>query len=294
MDEDGNALLEEKKLSHSKRYILFAYVLAFLSVVLDSISLPCVQILDDIVPKFELNAWRFAAQITLLLPVVGKNKCDVRVSIKQWPVLLILCIDNTLYNLFHYYAAVYLPVGTLVGLNKGIVLVVNVIISIFRKTDRKLFLYVSSVLVIISVLFITQPDFIFAGSGLYINSPATSTNWTSPCRQPYISNLTTTDTNLHSRGLWIGYIIITVSGILSAIEKQIVNYIVQSTSPLTVSFWMAISGVVGSLICMGILEEPILPSSSFCIVLLLVHIYTVGQYSIMTTFCLKVVRSSTL
>ena len=157
MEEES--LLLEKEL-YSKRYTACVYVLTFLSIMVVSLSLPCVQILDDIVPKFELNSWRFMAQLTLLIPVVGWNKSNLSISMNHWPVLLVLFIDNALYNLLFFWAAIYLPVGTLMGMNQTTVLVVNVMISIFRVSDRKVYLYVSSTLCIMSCLFITQ-QFIF-------------------------------------------------------------------------------------------------------------------------------------
>ena len=180
---------------HGRTGILVAYIAAFLSIITVSISLPCVQILNGVVPEFELNAWRFAAQVFLVAPVVMKHKCDVWILLKKWPVMIVICILYTMFNLTYYTSALYLPVETLDGLNSTVVIITNMLLSICIKADRKPCLYLSAGLSITGILLLTQPEFMFNSHVRSNQSFTTTTSWISPC-----TNSTTEESTVTSQG----------------------------------------------------------------------------------------------
>jgi len=287
-------LLPKIKTKLSKIHLLFVYIGIFLTVSIASLSLPCVQVLDDVIPRFELNALRFGGQLTLMIPVVGWSKCDVGINVskKQCPTLILLFLSNVIGNLLYFSAATYLPVGTLLGLLQTSALLCNVVISIFKASDRHIFLYIAALVSSMGCLFITQPVFMFGGSGLYVNTAPT--NWTSPCKETVIiQNLTDTASttfNQRSENIWIGVILISLAGLNDAARINLTQYIVQFISPKTLSFWMSITGILGSLPPMIIMEKVTWVSGALCNLLLIVHIYTIGLLGVVTIFCMEIVN----
>ena len=158
--------------------VFFAYALCVASMILACASIACVQVLAGAVPEFELNAWRFGANLMIITPVTLFRKCDVRVPKAKLPYLIVLFFTANIFNITYYESAVYLPVGTVFAVSNSVVIIGNALLSICIKSERKLPLYIGAVVVVIGLFMITQPPFMFPGD---ILPSAPAINWTSPC-----------------------------------------------------------------------------------------------------------------
>ena len=310
---------ENGRVTGNSRAVSWAYLAALVSVVTVSVSLPCVQVLDGVVPEFELNAWRFLAQVLLVLPVViaKKNGCSkvVRVPISYLPQLIVIFVLYIAFNLTYYSAALYLPVGTLDGLNNAVVIAVNVLVSLCVRADRRLHLYLSAVVSVLGIMMLVQPGFMFSGG----ETLGKSTNWSSPCaatsflqiprvnsslyttsdinqNQPYIIttsiSMDKTSTSESSPSAWLGYLLIAISGVCSAGAFHVMHR--TDIAPTTLALWVGVVGVLGSVVPMAIWETPTFPCSALCVVILFVHAFGVGQSSVVTPYVLRYVSPSVL
>ena len=196
-----------------KKWILvfIAYTLLIMSMFLCCASVSCVQVLGGAIPEFELNAWRFMINFLVSLPVVMCQKCDVIVPRSKLPHMVAQFFFALLYNVTYYEAALYLPVGTAFALNNSVVVAGNAALSICFKGERKLPLYLGAVLVIIGLLMMTQPSFMFPGG---ILPPAPVVDWTSPCITDMddilFANTSTSGNQVEGHNIdniWVGYIL---------------------------------------------------------------------------------------
>ena len=143
-----------------------------------------------------------------------------------------------------------------------------------------------------------QPDFLFANANL---PPPPQVNWTSSCveeniTQTFKSNITDSYTAilLHS-GLtdtMLGYVLIICSSLGMCALFFGTKKLLTDVHPLTYCFWNALIGTSFSLIIMSSFEQITMPSSWWCITMLLVHAVGTTQVSILGTWCLQYMSSS--
>jgi drug/metabolite transporter (DMT)-like permease len=77
-----------------------------------------------------------------------------------------------------------------------------------------------------------------------------------------------------------GYVICLVSALITVTYMHVVKYKLQNLNLFVYNFWAAIFGLVTSFCIMAATEEPVLPSISLCIIMLLVTILFAGSYGI--------------
>ena len=278
--------------SQEKKHIyqvMVAYVVCVSSMVLSCASVACVQVLGGAVPEFELNAWRFGVQVILLLPVTLYRKCDLNVPRSKLPVLFAMFLVFNASNVVYFSAAIYLAVGTVSGIANSLNIAGNALMSIFIKDDRNIQLYIGTVLVIVGLLLMTQPPFMFPGN---IFPPVPEKNFTSPCLITEIGNSTEGVENPAMNKQCLGYILAVLGGILFFIMFQGMSNIVTEVSSFTFAFWNGLVGTCVSLILMGFLETPVMPTSPLCIILLLGHAVGTSQIGIILPWCLQYLSPS--
>ena len=264
------------------RKLVFAYVIAILSYVLSCASLVCVQVLGGAVPEFQLNAWRFGMQLMLVFPINIYRKCDLKVPRRKLPLIFAMFFLYNVFNITYYTGVIYVAVGTVFGIASTITIAANVVLSICIKKDRKIPLYVGATLALIGLIMMIQPEFMFPGDILH---SAPKTNYTSPCvfETGIVEGLGNTDINKQ----WLGYIFAVISGAIVVGILHGMSNVVSEVSSFTFAFWNGLVGTTVSLILMGILETPVMPTSPMCVLLLLGHAIGTSQISVVTPWCLQ-------
>ena len=306
--------IEEQKQT-SFLMILFAFVVMIFVVISYCASLACVQVLGGLVPEFELNVWRFGAQLLILLPIVAYKKCDVRVSRSNLPHLCVYIMLSNLMNVFTFTAGVYLPLGQLGVIGNAEILLITVLVSVCIKSERRVTMYIGCFLGVVGMLFILQPEFLFKNAGF---PPPPVVNWTSPCIEhskiysstlnlkmnlngsfnPIINvngtseEMTVFGINVHLSGIVFGNILVFLFAVCAAASYFVVKALLKDTEPLVMIFWNGLVGTVVSLILMIIIEKPTIPSSVFCMLLLLIHALGASVNSTLFPWCLKYLTPS--
>ena len=232
-------------------------------------------------PEFELNAWRFGFQLAAMIPVNVYRKWDVKVPRKKLLSLVILIIATNASNILFFTSAIFLPLGIVGIVSNTIMLSCNAIISLCVKSQRTLTLYLGSLVAVVGMFFMLQPDVIFRDAGL---PPPPQTNWTSPCVVGgNVTESLLTRVDLPSSAL--GYLLVTLCSLCMCSIYYLTRSLVQDISPFTICTWTALVGTILSLIIMAITETPTLPHSVFCCVMLLAHCIGGVMISVLLPWC---------
>lgn len=102
---------------------IFGYLIGSIVGLSWAVSAGCSQALGGYVPAFELNLWRYAALFILVLPFLLYKKSNVITTKQQGCYLAIHCVSIVMTNLAYYEAYIYLPAGTLGGMEADGILV---------------------------------------------------------------------------------------------------------------------------------------------------------------------------
>ena len=255
------------------RWQILACFMLLLALVGVSIGSAAAQILGGSIPEFELNAWRFGLQLVLLLPINATRRCSLSVPRAQIPLLLVNVVLMNAVNILLFTTYVYLPVGVADGLINSVIITGNAVLSICFKSGRKPTLYVATVICIVGIFIMIQPDFLFGNLNL---PPPPETNWTSPCihssgiEEYHVTNATSSEISQLPEAS-IGYVYAISCALAVIIRYHTLSRLVATVNPFNFALWNALLGSVFSLVLMAIFEVPVLPRSGLCVIMLVVH-----------------------
>ena len=178
-DEEQQLLLEEKKgkvpsstdqlcckkqcmtwVTRNNNNVVTAYIVACLCVLGSCTSTICAQLLDKVVPMFELNAFRFVSQMVISLGFALPTNTTLQVERNQWLQLLLIILVYTAYSVMYFTATTFIPVATLSGLENTSVIITVVIISLCTRTRNQTHVYVAAFLSLVGLLMLTQPHWL--------------------------------------------------------------------------------------------------------------------------------------
>lgn len=271
---DQNTIKAEEELNNGEKTDTDTHdavrlkILAFLAmltiVIMVCVSIVCVQVLNGIVPDFELNAWRFGPQAAIASLILMYMKSLPYVPRSSMAMLFCIMLTYFGYNFSYYAAAKYLPVGMLGGGHSTVAMVTNAALSICVKSERSVLLYISSAVAICGIVLMVQPPWMFPDT-----SSDFVTNWTSPCVQHSNATLSINDVTT----AWYGYVYVTLSGMSMAFGINMIRRILQDdVKPIVITFWTGVLGFSVSIVCSAVVEEMRLTSGLMCSGLLLLHV----------------------
>ena len=136
-------------------------------VITEVIGTSCAQALGGVIPPFELNLWRFLAELTLLLPVVSVKCINVIIERKYIVWIAVRCICLCISNLLLFTAAIHLPVGTLAGVQDSSLLILSAVITSVISRKCKIHVMCAVVICITGIILVSQPEFIFKDAPNY-------------------------------------------------------------------------------------------------------------------------------
>ena len=104
----------------------------------------CAQTLHGLIPPFQLNAARYAAQTFMSVCLVMFVWTDVRIPHIKVPWVILLSVLSVIYNVAFYTAAMCLPLATLMLINVSVTYIGKLVFSkIFLYKQTVCFQYVS-------------------------------------------------------------------------------------------------------------------------------------------------------
>ena len=269
----------------------------------------CAQVLGGSVPTFQLNMWRFVAQLLIVLPVIIVKGVTVLPGRKHIPWIAATCLAYNLYNILYYTAIIHLPLGAIAGISRGFTLiVVSGITAITLMLDwcwasvadagptaiqhwaDALCSLGSVVLCTTGMVLIAQPEFMFHGT---VTSRPTPHGHHPLCQESQddhkedalLYNMTSANTttgvphnviNSVVSNETLGYTLLLLSSVAFSAIYFIANRKLMDSSSTMVSFWVAVAGVVPSAVLMLLFEDFTIPGTTTCLVLLAGHAFGTG------------------
>ena len=282
----------------TRRKLILAFILVFGSLALQGLGAVGVQILHGAVPNMELNLLRNGLILFVLIPIVLRQKIDVRFPWRKVPFVILAAMATNIQNICYYAAAKDVALGTLSAMVASIAIALNTSTSICIKAERSVYLYGGAVVSIIGLFLMAQPAFLFH----HTDTNEVHLNWTPPCVQAIHHNMSdaaydpVVTGNITAGKLGtIGDITAEKPRIIGVIPPKDAIFIVltsgfiviqvlsnkrtvcDGTTALSVTLWTAVIGTLLSIILMPFIEKPVLLTSPYCITLLLLHCISVEQ-----------------
>lgn len=157
-DENRN-LLQGKETS--KWDLLRGHLFGLLMALSYTISACCAQCLGEYVPPFELNVWRFGSQLLFVAPIVLYQKLPLLPSKTEAPYFAVYCFIAAIDNILLYESSIYIPVGTLGGLESTCLIVLLTLTTFVLHRVFNVSIFLSVVFSVTGIIFLIQPAFIF-------------------------------------------------------------------------------------------------------------------------------------
>ena len=287
------------KSNHSNKKLLLGYGLGFLGVALMTTGLACAQALEQSIPHWELNGFRFSFQLVIACPfLIGYNRCDVRVdkNLIGWVAVCAVLLTLTSYCI--YGAVYYLPLGVSSGMMYSITLIINFIIKGIQYKFVTWYDLISVIGCLLGVTMVTQPSFLFHNDN---DSPLTGNNSYSSCHVSEIraspinftANWTSyiatdAESEQHKEEI-TGYILCVSAGVVIALYIQVVNRKLSDVNSFIYIFWASLFGIATSFCIMAATETPYMPTLPKCITWFLLHSSMSGSFTIVTYKFLQIV-----
>ena len=141
--------------------VLLGYVCGFMVAAGLAASVACAQALGGLVPTFQLNLWRFAVSLTMVLPLVAICRIDIRVPRNQIVLVFINSILIFAANITYYEAAKYLPTAEVAAMYFTAMLATTYIAEVVMKRQLELLETMALVVTVPGILLVLQPGFMF-------------------------------------------------------------------------------------------------------------------------------------
>lgn len=272
-------------------YTWLPYIAAILSVILKSTGLIFCSLIGTRIPEMEKNFFRFLFQLILVTPLLWctEHHRNIKVSWKDVPWVVVTCVCTFIRNLGMFLSSIYIPVGTLIAIYHAVLLIILVILSkLLIKKAIGIPKLLAVFIAIVGIILVVQPRFMFNNPELH------SIPYNLSCDNevlhlnnlhPYI-NLDDLSVNTTHRQT-IGYIIISIVGIIGAIYTLTINQHLQHMSTILLSFWIAVSGTSLSVVMLFTIEDPVWPTSLICLLFFVVHVSTAMGGSVIYNYSVR-------
>ena len=231
-----------------------------------TISSACAQKLNGLLPAFELNAWRYAAEVFLSACLVVFTCRDVRISYIKVPWVILLTVLSFILNTADYTAAIYLPLGILALSKISISYVVTLLLSKrFLYKQTVCFQYIAFIIILLGQFLLLQPCFLFQAARCH-NNLSILINATNKSINPELEY-----TRSSPSSSLIGYVLVVVASLALSLRQFVFRCQVPDISASVVSLWTSTLGLLLSLCLMIYFETPIILLENLDVWLLIGH-----------------------
>ena len=307
--EDAAKDENENKEKSSFIHYLISVIVLLVGVVAAPVTTACAQALGGVVPPFELNLWRYVAELVLITPFFLAKSRDVKPECSQVKWLLLAALMSSSYNGCFYTASLYLPLATQSGLASVFSLIILSVVTLTADRKCTIPLAVAVLLVLTGAIFMTQPEVIFRARSKIVYNPV-CTKDTQPLlnktwgesemnTQYFIdlpTNLVTVTSGLTTNlsrssasaasplfssspsapNQVIGYALMMGSSSSLAVQAYVVNKKISDIHYSLVNFCVSVTGIIVSVILTTTFEEFTFPPTVACTLLLLGHGIALG------------------
>ena len=217
-----------------------------------TLSSACSQTLNGLIPAFQLNAWRFAAEVFMSACLVVFTRTDVRIPYIKVPWIILLTVLSVILNTAYYTATTYLPLGILELSKISISYIATLLLSkrlLYKQTVC--FQYVAFIVILLGQLLLLQPCFLFPAKRCH-NDLSVLDNATNKSIEAEMEHTTSSSSSL------IGFILVVMAALASSLRTFVYRCQVPDISTSVVSLWTSTLGLLLSLIIMIYFESPII------------------------------------
>ena len=217
---------------------LAGYLSAVIAGLSTTLSSACAQTLNGLIPAFQLNAWRFAAEVFMSACLVVFTQTDVHIPYIKVPWMILLTVLSVILNTSYYTAATYLPLGILELSKISISYIATLLLSkrlLYKQTVC--FQYVAFIVILLGQLLLLQPCFLFPATRCH-NDLSVLDNATNKSIEAEMEHTTL-----------IGFILVVMAALTTSLRTFVYRCQVPDISTSVVSFWTSTLGVLLSLHC---------------------------------------------
>ena len=255
------------------RFIL-GYLLAIGTIFTWTASTVAVQLLQGIVPDFQLSVYRFITQLLASIPVIYFRGIPIQFKVEQVPLAIIMCIACLFYNIFYFGAAAILPLAHVIaGFCIASMLFLGILTKLWLKKDLGYGHGFSLIFASFGVVLINQPWSSF-GPG-FLPSCISDENQTL-----FKASMTNTGVNVTEQPfdsclikatVATGYILATLAGISQATNFLVVGIYLGKLNPFFQGLIVSVVNIPASFLISMYVEEVVLITDARTILLLIVH-----------------------
>ena len=220
---------------------LVATISFLMSIVAETMSSACAQALQDVIPPFQLNLFRYIAQLilTAIILLFKRPNMDIKcVNTKFY--LFVTCILSIIFNVSFYSAASRLPLGTLVIL-MSVIQIISVLA--LHKTILKETVPLIKVIIIpltlLGLCLMLEPQL----DQMKVN-PVNTTASDNKTVYSTVTDHATRDILQNA----IGIVLAVIAGISCTGFNAVINRNLQHVDMLIISLWICLIGTIASVL----------------------------------------------
>ena len=230
---------------------LAATIAVLVAIVTETMSLACAQALQDVIPPFQLNLFRYIVQLilTVIIILFKRPKMGIDCIITKL-YLSVACIVNSILNVSFFSASSRLPLGTFVIL-MSVMQIISVLVlhkMIFKETVPLIKVIIIP-LILVGLYLMLEPQLEQMKVELFKTTCPATVNNTIPSLMDY--NVT----DNVSRNT-IGVVLAIIAGISATGYSAVINRNLQHVDMFVISLWLSLVGTVGSFLLTAYIDPP--------------------------------------
>ena len=286
---------EDRKTYRTKKCFI-GYAFSMLALVGPAAGTACSQALAGYIPIFQVNTFRFLTQVIIVFLILLGMRQKPTISKEHILWLIGSAATRWLANVAIYESAIYLPAGTLHGVDNSMGAFVGMVSSIVATRSCRASIYIPFLFCLLGLVLVSQPTLLG-----FSPEPQTDKVFVPPCFRSTNSSLRQIDV---VSGSWasrlglpptaLGYGLAIGAGTLRGLGYIIIHYHLKDLRSISVSFWMGIFGLIASSCLMGISEIPRLPRNDICWGLFLGQVIPTGAGSLFVNVAAQLIPPAPL
>ena len=275
--------------SQHQRDVLLGYSAAATCLIFTAISSACVQGLQCLIPEFQLTVYRYLIQVLLASLIAKIGKIKVRIELPDWGWMALLGLLNMFFNVFFFSAVSLIPLTAAeAAINIAILISVAVLCRVLFGKTIGLVILTGMLFCFVGIICISQPEVIF---GRQTSDVEQGMNSSAICYEEFTSPFADASPgNMAKVTSLLGYLLAAMAGLPVAIHYIGSGIILKEHNPVTLTLWVALFGLPASLILSFYFEEPVVPTQSRDILLIVGHCLAQAVNAICNRFACQLIQ----
>ena len=258
---------------------MLGYGLCMLGVLGYTCATGFAQALSGYIPIFELNTSRYIAQVTVTSLVLTCMRTPPSESRRQFAWTAVAGISLWAGNVALYQGALYLPAGTLAGVDNSMMAFVGMVSSVVATRSCRRSVLVPFLICVAGLIMVSQPKLLgFEQETVSIES------YNNPCEKYSNSSKGHTTQSVIGDTAILGYGLAAISGISRGVGIVASYYRLADVHWMVTSFWLGLFGLISSIGVSAPVEKLRLPSNPVCWGLFVGHTLPLAVASIFINY----------